>query len=309
MSIRLSCARLVILLATCTWLAGPVSAWAHEGLDHDIEGATQRLAQHPTDAGVLLQRARYYRLDGQLEYSLGDLDRARELDPENLAISLQRGLTLSALRRDGEAEAELNRVLDRGDGGAAGFAERAKIRSRSGRVGLAISDLNAAIALQPGLDLFLERGRLQESDAKLDEAAKGYREGLDHVGDAVLLRRAAIRVEIERKRYDDALRMIDEQIDKGQLQTGVAAGPGRSPGSHGARSGGPEQARFEALARASQALRKRPTSANLVARAQAHLALGDVPAARRDLEQALRNSPQMSRARAMLSAIEAEPGE
>ncbi|MBW2386734.1 MAG: tetratricopeptide repeat protein [Deltaproteobacteria bacterium] len=257
---------------------------------------------------MLLQRARYYRLDGQLEYSLGDLDRARELDPENLAISLQRGLTLSALRRDGEAEAELNRVLGRGVGGAAGFAERAKIRSRSGRVGLAISDLDAAIALQPGLDLFLERGRLQESDAKLDEAAKGYREGLDHVGDAVLLRRAAIRVEIERKRYDDALRMIDEQIDKGQLQTEWLLARAEVLEATG-RAAEAEQARFEALARASQALRKRPTSANLVARAQAHLALGDVPAARRDLEQALRNSPQVSRARAMLSAIEAQPGE
>ncbi len=158
----------------------------HPGLDHDIERATQLVADNPNQADSLVKRGHLYRLNGRLVESLADLDRARQLDPQDRWVGLQRGLTLSAMGRDQEAEAELDRFL-RGGPGTLAYTERGRIRARTGRTLLAIADLTSAIGMRPDVDSYLLRGRLQVSLGLLAEAVAGYREGWSRLGGAFLL--------------------------------------------------------------------------------------------------------------------------
>ena len=171
---------MVALATLVTMFAG--MAAAHPGLHHNIEGITRILAKNPNRADLLIKRGHLYRLDRKLIESLNDLDRARELDRENREITLERGLTLSALGRDKEAEAELNRFLQTGKATALAYAERGHIRARTGRSELAIADFTLAVRIKPDIELYLVRGRLQESLENLDEAASGYRDGLSRLG-------------------------------------------------------------------------------------------------------------------------------
>ncbi|MHC4064783.1 MAG: tetratricopeptide repeat protein [Planctomycetota bacterium] len=285
------------------WLVAPVAA--HPGLHHDIERLTSALAEEPGRAGLWIKRAHHYRLDGRFSEALADLDRARVLDAGKLEICLHRGLTLSAMGRDAEAEAELSWFLQHGAGGVAAFAERARIRQRSGRSELALSDYSAAIALNRDVDLYLARGKLQESLGLLDEAAEGYRDGLASLGGGATIRSSLVRVEISRQRYDAALALIDEVLRRAPVKTEqyllraeVLEASGQS-----------DQARVErerALVEADRVFRKRATALHLLSRAKVNLALGNMNDAMGDLKWALKKSPRFARARRLLERLEAQ---
>ena len=294
-----------ILAVSCACIAGPVTSSAHEGLQHDIERETRSLAEDPSDVEARLRRARYYRLDGQPEMALADLQQAARLAPDDARLHFERGFTLAALGRNTDAESELSAFIAQTGGSAAAHAERARIRTLTGRPDPAIADLEVAITLDPSLDLYLERGRLLESRARYAEAADGYREGLTRFGDSPLLRRVLVDALIVLGRYDDALTEIDAALARGLLEAQWLLKRAEVL-EHLGRADEAQQTRLRALTKVNESLGKRPTSAKLVARAEVHLALGDAPAARRDLEQALRNSPQMENAKAMLAAIAAE---
>jgi tetratricopeptide (TPR) repeat protein len=306
MQTRLSYTVCGMLVIGCAFVADPVASLAHEGLHHDIERETRLLAANPDDVDAHLRRARYYRLHGEPQKALLDVQQATRLAPDDVRPHFERGLALADLGRDAEAEGELTAFLSQTGGTEPAYAERARIRARMGRPEAAIDDLAAAIRLRPSIDLYLERGRLLESRDRHAQAAACYRDGLTQLGESPLLRRALVAALIALERHEDALIAIDEAPARGGLESGwlleradVLERLGRDEEAHAARR--------RALATANASLSRRPTSANLVARAEAHLALGDRAAARRDLEQALRSSPQMERARAMLSAIQPEP--
>lgn len=296
---------LAILAVSCVCVAGSVTSLAHEGLSHDIERETQSLVEDPSDVEARLRRAHYYRLDGQPEKALADLQQATRLAPDDARVHIEKGFTLAALGRNTDAETELTAFISQTGGTSTAHAERARLRAGTGRPDLAIADLDAAIGLGPSLELYLERGRLLESQTRYAEAATGYREGLTRLGESPLLRRPLVAALIVLERYDDALTAIDAALARGQLETQWLVERGEVLERMG-RNEDAQKARLRALTNANESLGKHPTSANLVTRAKVHLALGDPPAARRDLEQALRNSPQMENAKAMLSAIEAE---
>jgi tetratricopeptide (TPR) repeat protein len=304
-STRFSFTVYTILAVSCACIAGSGTSSAHEGLQHDIERESGVLAEDPSDVEARLRRAHYYRLDGQPEMALADLQQATRLAPNDARLRFERGFALAALGRNTEAESELSAFISQTGGSVAAHAERARIRALTGRPDLAIADLEAAIALGPDLDLYMDLGKLLEGQTRYADAADRYREGLARIGDTPLLRRALVAALIVLERYGDALTEIDAALARGLLETqwlleraSVLVRMGRLEEA--------QQARLRALTKANESLAKRPTSAKLVARAEVHLALGDTPAARRDLEQALRNSPQMESAKAMLAAIAAD---
>jgi len=274
-------------------------------LHRDIERETRSLAEDPGDVEARLRRARYYRLDGQPEKALADLQRAARLRPDDARLHFERGLALAALGRDAEAESELSLFISQTGGTPGAYAERARLRAGSGQPDQAIADLEAALDQRPSLDLYLEQGRLLESRGRYAEAVAAYREGLTRLGESPLLRDSLIDALIAQGRYDDALSAIDAALGRGALETRWLLKRADVLERMG-QPGEAQAARLRALSTANAALRRRPTSANLVSRAEVQLALGERDAARRDLEQALRNSPQLESARAMLSELEDE---
>jgi tetratricopeptide (TPR) repeat protein len=292
-------ARCVALV--CAALAASATS-AHPPVRHEIDALSDALMKEPERADLLLERARLLRVDRDGAAALADLDRARELAPQDRGVALERGLTLSLLGRDAEAEAELTRFLQSGPGAGAAFAERARLRARSGRSEEAIADYDAALELEPRVDLYLERGELLESQGHLAEAAGGYRAGLEATHGALLVRLALIRVETARGQHAAALALVDEQLGRAGVKTEwylrraeVLAAAGDASGARGARE--------SALVEANRALEARPTAINLVARARVNLALERIPAARRDLELALERSPRFREARALLDEL------
>lgn len=276
---------------------------AHPGLHEDIVRATSALEQDPENADLYARRAHYYRLGGHLEEALTDLMRARNLEPGNMAVALGLGLTLSALGRDHEAEAELNRFISTGSRSVRAFSERAAVRARGGRFPEAIADYTEAIEIQRDIELYLRRGQLQEATGDLSAAVVGYFDGFEHLGGAVTLRLALIRVETQRGEYDSALAYIDQELQRAPVKTTwylrraeVLRAAGRAEEA--------ELALDMALTEANQVIEKRATGIHLFSRAKVYAAMGRTDEARQDLENVLFRSPRFSAAQALMEQLE-----
>ena len=291
------------VVGTTLLLVVATSAPAHPGLNREIDRLTEAIAQNPQEVTLRIERAYYLRLHEEFARALADLDHARTLDPDNRDINAHRGLTLAALQQDKEAEEELTRFLGTGEGSAATYGARARVRQRTGRHAEALADYGAALKLKGDLDLYVDRGRLQESMGLLDDAAAGYREGLARQGGAVTIRQALIRAEIARREYAAALQLIDEALGGAPVRTHwhlrraeVFDAAGKAEKTQAEREG--------ALTEANRALKQRPTAMNLLSRAQVLVAQERLEDAKSDLKLALETTPRLAAARKLLEQLE-----
>ena len=275
---------------------------AHPGLHHDIARATEAIEKEPGRADPYVDRAFLERLDDQLEGALADLDQAERLDPGNLRAAAERGMTLSALRQDAQAERVLSRFLAAGTGSSPALAERAKVRERLGRPAEAVADYGAALALDPEIDWYMARGRLQEALGDLGAAAAGYRDGLQRVGDSVVLELALIRVETARGHDDAALELVDRQLAAAAVKTEWRLRRAELL-ELGGRAGEARAERDRALREAEAAVEQNATGIRLVSRARALASVGRIDEARRDLRLALDKSPRFTEARELLETL------
>ncbi len=326
--------RLVIFwVALVVWVLFFVApASAHEGLDPEIQEITEQLAKNPNDVDLLITRAWNYRKNGKFINALADIDRANRLDPGNQEILLERGLTLSALRRDVEAEVVLDRFLDEGaakvSGGIAArilgttsarisertsdknllltaLVERAYVHSRMNKVDMAIEDFTSAITVRPLTPLYLSRGKLQESLGQFDLAANGYREGLARVGNALQLKKGLIRVSIKRQQFDYALKLVDQELARASVKTAWYLRRAEILDMMGQEDAS-RMAKEKALTEANRVLRKRTTALNRLLRGKVYMALGQRPDARRDLESAVQMAPNLDEARELLGILKGQ---
>ena len=283
--------------------AGP--SFAHTALSLDIARISGQLRNDPDRVDLLLRRGRLFRFDGNPLASLADLNRAGRLAPDRWDVVFERAMTLGSLNRDSAAERELTRCLALHRSLAVAYAERGKIRIRTGRQAAGIADLCRAIEMKPEIGWYLLRGRLQERPGELDAAAAGYRDGLGKLTGAVLIRLSLVRVDVARGKYDDALGVIDPVLRQAQIKTEwylrraeVLAAAGRS-----------EQARGDlqkALDQANGALAKRRTAIHLVSRAKVFAAMHRSEDALADVRQAVRQSPKFREAAELLGELQAE---
>lgn len=303
--------RLVLAIGFFTLVIYPIVyvevAFAHRGMDPEIDEITHELEENPKSVNLLIKRGRLYRSNGELPDSLKDLDLAEELDPDNRKITLERGFTLSAMGRDREAEVALDQYLEQASGRTRldALAERAHIRARTGQAALAIDDFTSAIHMHPAMTLYLARGELHESLGHLDEAASGYREGLSRLGNAILLKKGLIRVETTRKRYDEVLALIDEELNQASVKTEwhmrraeVLAAMGKDQAAQAAHE--------KALEEANRVLGKRVTAIHLVTRAKVYIAMGRLQKAEHELQLAVQRAPRYAPAREMLKKLKSD---
>lgn len=301
----------VLLMFCLTMAFGSVSfvqlISAHSGMDPEIEELTELLTKDPDNVDLLVRRGQVYRSNGKFFESLKDVERAWLLDRENQIVILERAMTLSALSRDQEAEAALDSFLQDLSHPKRVFAlaERAHIRARTGRLELAIADFTSAIQLQPTIELYLIRGKLQENLGKFEAAAEGYRDGLAKLGDAILLKKGLIRVQIAQNQYGQALALINEEAARSSVKTSwylqradILAKMGRSEESR--------RTYAQALSEANRILGKRSTAMQLLARAKVFHAMGRVEEAKRDLREAIEKAPRFAEADALLKKLESQ---
>jgi tetratricopeptide (TPR) repeat protein len=291
------------MLSALVCFAGVTAAGAHPGLHHDIDRVTEALALEPGRADLLRERAFLLRLDGKPGLGLADLDRARTIEPGNRGIAAERGMALSALGRDREAEQELTRFLTTGPATAAVLTERARVRARIGRNEDAIADYDASIALQPEVPAYLARGALLESLGKTTEAHDGYLDGVTRLSGEPNLRRALLRLDVETRRFDEALALVAEEIARADVKTDGYLRRAEVLEAAGRKAEATKD-RERALEEADRAIATSATGVRLVSRARAHLALGRSDEARRDLLLAVAKAPRYVEARRMLAELD-----
>lgn len=279
------------------------NSWGHTELSLDIERISGELRNDPDRVILLVRRGRLYRRDGHPLASMADLNRAGRLAPDRWDVVFERAMTMVSLLRDSAAERELTRCLELHPSLAIGYAERGRIKARSGRRAAAIADFHKAIAIKPSVDWVLLRGQWQEQAGDLDAAATGYRDGMQQLKGPVLIRLALVRVEIDRGRFDAALAWIDPMLERASIKTEwylrraeVLAAAGRLSESQGDLS--------RALEAANDALRRRETAIHLVNRAKVHSAMNHQDAAIADLRRAVAAAPRYPPARELLSELE-----
>jgi tetratricopeptide (TPR) repeat protein len=280
-------------------------ATAHSGLEPEIQEITEKLIKDPNSVDLLVRRGQVYRSNGKYVESLLDLERAWLLNRENRTVVLQRALTLSALGRDKEAESALDYFLQEESDPKRVFAlaERASIHARNGQTELAITDFTSAIQLQPTIELYLVRGKLQESLGKLEDAAAGYQDGLAKLGDAILLKKGLIRVRMVQKQYSEALALVDEEIARSSVKTSWHLKRAEIL-DHMGRPDEAKLANEQALAEANRVLGKRQTAMQLLARAQVYQAMGRIEEAKNDLRVAIQKTPHFAEADDFLKTLE-----
>lgn len=290
----------LIVLAIYGLAFAPMAAGDAAG----IERLTERLEQEPSRVDLRKQRADLLRMERRYDEALDDLDRARLLNPNDREIYLKRGLTLSGLRRDREAETELDAFLQQ-EGGSRqviALAERGRIRARTGRPELAIADFTDAIAIKPALDLYLARGKLQESTGQLSAAAAGYQNGISRVGPATTLITALIKIQVQQGHFQLALAMINAEVVRAPIRTLWLLSRAEVLRAMGQTTEAQAELKT-ALGEANRALQKRPTSLHLLARAKVLRAMGRFDEAREDLQVCLKITPRFPECRELLSTL------
>ncbi len=295
---------IVCLAVVFSWVGCDQPASAHQGFDPEIAELTEDLATNPESVDLLIRRGQVYRSYGKYSKSLTDLDQAWLLDPNNEIVAIQRGLTLSAMRQNKEAEETFNFILQKttGQKRAMVLTERAAIRARTGRPKLAIKDFSAVLVIQQTAELYLMRGKLQESLGRLEEAAAGYHEGITKLGNSVLLKKRLIEIRIAQGQFNQAIGLIDEQISRAQVKmpwllqrANVLTQMGQSDLAGTTYK--------QALSEANRVVGKRRTALSLLARAKILNAMGHREKAMRDLQDALKKSPRFAEAKNLLQTL------
>lgn len=296
----------VVVFCAAALLAAPTTAHGHAGLRAEVTRLDASLRARPHDVELLLRRAEAQRRRARFAAAFADLRRALELRPADRRLALELGLLCAAIKLPRCAERSLSRFLAAGPEVFAALRARARARRDLGRRRLAVADYSRALrAARARPNLYLERGRLQIRLGDFDGAARGYAEGLARLGGSVVLRRALIAVQLRRRRYQEALRLVEPLLKRARVKTPWLLERARIHRAAGrARAAATDYA--AALREANRVLGRRASSVHLVTRARVLLALGRARAARRDLLAALARSPRFEQARRLLARLPVE---
>jgi predicted Zn-dependent protease len=203
--------RLPLLALALALALGAAPARAHGPFHERIAAASERVARAPRDAGALIARGELYRQHGDLDAALADFARAAALDPRNEAVELLRGRTLVDARRPQLALPHLDRFVARRPRDAAGWLERARAHEAAQARQAAAADYERALALlpRPTPDDYLRRFRAQLAAGRPEAALGGLDEGIARLGPLEALEQPAIELELEARRFDQALARLD----------------------------------------------------------------------------------------------------
>ena len=300
--LKLLCSSAIVATIFC----GVPAAYAHEGVNAEIAALGSKIQKEPHNVALYIERAALLRREGLFTRALSDLAFAQKLTPQNREIILEKGLTLAAKGEPKEAESLLSAFLTSGPPSAKAFEVRGQIREYAKRFVEARADYAAAVALKPGPDLFLARGRMDELLGHWDEAASGYEEGMRILSGAVVLRLALIRVENKRGHYDRAIALIDEMIGSLPVKADWLLLRAEQHEAAG-RPAKAREDREEALHETDRRLAARPTDFTRMARARALAALGRKKEALLEIETVVAQAPQLEEARTLLEKIKNLP--
>jgi tetratricopeptide (TPR) repeat protein len=210
------------------WFAAALScgggALSHGGLHEQIAALTRRIEREPADATLWLRRAELWRLDGDAERALADLERAAAREATLAGLELERGRILLAMGCGEAAEQVFDRILAVQPEQAEALELRGGLRAQRGALEPALEDYDrlARTARSPKPEYFLARAEIAAAlRARNPEAAGapdssgamgpiwGLDEGLARIGPCAVLSERALELELASRRFDEALARLD----------------------------------------------------------------------------------------------------
>ena len=206
-----------MLFAAALVLAPARSAVAHPGEDARLKQLAARVEAAPDDVDLRVRIADELLRAGHPGDALVQARRIAKIDPDAVEADRIRAEAFVARGRDEAGLEAYDQYLERAPAGpqkGKAFAARARIHRRADRLEASRADFDAALEHAVTPALVLERGALDEARDRLDEAALGYRDGLDRLGPAVTLQLALARVELRRGQARLALEVIDQLLSE-----------------------------------------------------------------------------------------------
>jgi len=186
-------------------------AHAHGPFHERIAAANDRVARQPGNPDALIARGELYRQHGDHDAAMADFAEAARVAPANDTVDLLRARTLVDAGRSHQALSYLDRYLARHPTSAAAFVERARAHEAVVARQAAANDWQRALDLMPAAtpDDYLRRMRAQLAAGRREAALGGLDEGMARLGPIVSLQLPAIDLELEARRWDQALQRLD----------------------------------------------------------------------------------------------------
>lgn len=188
---------------------------AHPDLLAQIDSVSAEIKKNGQSADLYLQRADLFRRHAQFGEALADIDSARHLETNTLAVALSRAHILIDVNRASEALEDIQVVLKNQPGNVEAILIRARCNASLGRAEAAVADYNEGIAhsSDPSIDLFLARAKQQAALGKLEDAVHGLDGAITNSVGVSLLQLTAIEYDRRRRAFDSALARVDKILD------------------------------------------------------------------------------------------------
>lgn len=199
-----------VALIACLPLLLATSAFGHGDVHIQIDELTPKIKQAPT-AELHLKRGELYRLDENFTAALADFEQAAKLDPKLDTVSFCKGRVLFEAGELKLALEVLNSFLAKKPSHIEGHMVRARAHFGLKEHAAAVEDYDSIVSLidEPTPDCFLERAESLSALGRKEAAIKSLNEGIERLGNLLALQKAAIDLEVDLKRYDDALGRLD----------------------------------------------------------------------------------------------------
>jgi tetratricopeptide (TPR) repeat protein len=188
---------------------GNVNERIHE-LDHEIE-------DHPNDVSLLIKRGQLYLDEGHADDALDDFIKATKLDPERIEALYHLAQAQLMLKQNDDAYQTAQKFIQHATNDAArvrGFVLTGGILSASNRPLEAADAYQSAITLSREIkpDHLLFAADAFHSAGKTEQAIAVLNDGIWKLGPLPALNDRALKLEMEQKRYESALRRIDKML-------------------------------------------------------------------------------------------------
>jgi tetratricopeptide (TPR) repeat protein len=192
------------------------TGFCHDELAEQRHKITLQIQRAPNRAELYFQRAELYRADAHWKQAESDYKKAKKLAPDMAATDLGLGLLYLNTRRYNESKEALDRFISHKPDHAEARVARGQVLSKLGTRIAAIAEYSKALTLRPDPEIYIERSKLLVAENRVHEALKGLDEGIRRLGPIVTMELFAIDLEIQLKRYDQALRRVDRIADQSE---------------------------------------------------------------------------------------------
>jgi tetratricopeptide (TPR) repeat protein len=193
------------------------SLLAHDSPEHQVELLTSIMASQGKSGSLLVKRAIEYRVLGQLDKAVQDLQEALQIKPaDSYAWKELCRLYLAQGKPDAAVQA-VNKALSTAEDEeerAPTYMLRAEVYGALNKTEDALADMERAFKNgSPDLDWYIQRGQLQAKAGKWDDCLRGLKQGFDETS-SIVLEIEWIEAMIDAGKSREALALIEPHISK-----------------------------------------------------------------------------------------------